>query len=78
MHVKKGPIPDEIFIRFHVNPLAFRIIYSSVTTNDRIQKFTNTGKFIRKWGSLGSASIDVTDASPPDQKLTAGFVSPFG
>jgi DNA-binding beta-propeller fold protein YncE len=48
--------------------------------NDRIQKFTNTGKFIRKWGSEGSVSIDVTGASPPDQKLSAltGFASPFG
>jgi DNA-binding beta-propeller fold protein YncE len=24
--------------------------------NNRIQKFTNTGKFIRKWGSLGSGN----------------------
>ena len=24
--------------------------------NDRIQKFTNTGKFIRKWGSHGSGN----------------------
>jgi hypothetical protein len=31
-------------------------------SNDRIQKFTNTGKFIRMWGSEGSASIDVTGA----------------
>ena len=46
--------------------------------NDRIQKFTNTGQFIRKWGSLGRTSIDVTSASPPDQKLIAGFASPFG
>jgi hypothetical protein len=43
-------------------------------------KRENTGKFIRKWGSEGSESIEVTGASPPDKKLTAltGFASPFG
>lgn len=35
-------------------------VFVTDVNNERIQKFTNTGTFIRKWGSLGSASIDVT------------------
>jgi hypothetical protein len=54
-------------------------VFVADSGNSRIQKFTNDGKFIRKWGSEGSASIDVAGASPPDQRLSAliEFASPF-
>jgi hypothetical protein len=54
-------------------------VFVADSGNSRIQKFTNDGKFIRKWGSGCSASIDALSANPPHQIITAlsGLASPF-
>jgi DNA-binding beta-propeller fold protein YncE len=40
-------------------------VFVADTNNDRIQKFSNTGKYIRQWGRLGGGNITTTSLSSP-------------
>ena len=40
-------------------------VYAADENNNRIQKFSNTGTFIRKWGTFGTMSISSMNRSLP-------------